>query len=321
MGFEGIVGHEFVGRCVEAPADAAHLIGKRVVGEINVACQSCRVCSHGGDRARNHCPKRSVLGILKRPGTYAQYLSLPARNLHVVPDDVSTTNAAFAEPLAAAFRIREQGLLASDEGRLGDDTLPPKVAVVGDGKLGILIAEVLARSPPTLQKVVGKPEDPAYVVTLVGRHASKMALVTAPNVDKRVSEDVLLAEDGDDASLAAAFDVVVDATGSPAGLDLARRLCRPLGTLVLKSTCAAGTDFNTAPFVIDELRVVGSRCGPFEPALELLRTLDLTPLVSATFPLAEAAAAVRRAGEKGTMKVQIICAEEEPEQQASSSSE
>mmetsp|Transcript_22341 Transcript_22341/g.66922 ORF Transcript_22341/g.66922 Transcript_22341/m.66922 type:complete len:345 (-) Transcript_22341:7-1041(-) len=281
MGFEGVVGHEFVGIVESAPAVHQKLIGKRVVGDINLACAACALCARGGPRARNHCPTRTVLGILGKDGTYQERLTLPARNLHVVPDGVATENAAFVEPLAAAFRVVEQGLA------------PPgtSVAVVGDGKLGLLLAEVLGRNAA---KAPGTPR-----VALFGRHAAKMAMLSKDaRCETALSETALPARAG-------AFDVVVDATGSPAGLDLSRQLCRTEGTLVLKSTCAAGTDFNTAPFVVDELIVRGSRCGPFPPALELLRTLDLTPLIDSTFSLEDAGAAVKRASERGCLKVQI----------------
>ena len=284
MGFAGVVGHEFVGIVESAPAGYEALHGKRVVGDINLVCgnvESCFTCACGWDRARNHCPVRTVLGILNKDGTYQERITLPAKNLHVVPDHVSSENAAFAEPLAAAFRIVEQKLVAPTD----------KVAVVGDGKLGVLIAEVLGRA----QVAAGGPR-----VVFVGRHPEKMALVSAAAAVEPVASDGVLP------SGASSFDVVVDATGSPAGLDLARALCRPLGTLVLKSTCAAGANFNTAPFVVDELKIIGSRCGPFPPALELLASgLDLTPLITATFPLTEASAAVAKAATKGTMKVQI----------------
>ncbi len=284
MGFAGVVGHEFVGVVESAPAGHEGLVGKRVVGDINLVCgnvESCFTCACGWDRARNHCPVRTVLGILNKDGTYQERITLPAKNLHIVPDHVSSETAAFAEPLAAAFRIVEQKLV----------TPADKVAVVGDGKLGILIAEVLGRT----QAESGGPN-----VVFVGRHPEKMALVSAAAAIETAASDTVLP------SRAASFDVVVDATGSPAGLDLARSLCRPLGTLVLKSTCAAGTDFNTAPFVVDELKIIGSRCGPFPPALELMASgLDLTPLITATFPLSEAAAAVAKAATKGTIKVQI----------------
>mmetsp|Transcript_7197 Transcript_7197/g.21225 ORF Transcript_7197/g.21225 Transcript_7197/m.21225 type:complete len:365 (-) Transcript_7197:33-1127(-) len=286
MGFAGVVGHEFVGVCESAPASHQRLVGRRVVGEINLACGACGLCGRGGPRARNHCPKRTVLGILNKGGTYQERLTLPAVNLREVPDGVSSENACFAEPLAAAFRIVEQRTIVA-----GD-----RVAVVGDGKLGLLIGEVLGRHCASL-KDTPRPR-------LFGRHASKMALLSpGAKCDVGPSEDALPAN-------AYGFDVVVDATGSPAGLDLARQLCRTEGTLVLKSTCAAGTDFNTAPFVVDELRVQGSRCGPFDPAMELLKTLDLTPLITATFPFAEASAAVERAGQRGCLKVQIRISED-----------
>jgi len=292
MGFKGIVGHEFVGVVETAPASHAHLVGKRVVGDINLCCwdaASCGTCAVGGARARNHCPKRTVLGILNKDGTYCERLTLPVVNLHAVPDGVSTENAAFAEPLAAAFRIAEQRVVSPKD----------RVAIIGDGKLGLLIAEVLGRHAASLGEGTPMP-------VLFGRHAAKMGLLSsAAQVETAFAASALPAR-------AASFDVVVDATGSPTGLDLARSLCRPLGAVVLKSTCAAGADFNTAPFVVDELRVVGSRCGPFPPALELMAAgLDLTPLISATYPLEEAMAAVEKARTKGTLKVQIrVCSDE-----------
>eukprot|EP00908_Phaeocystis_cordata_P016766 Transcript_28082.p1 GENE.Transcript_28082~~Transcript_28082.p1 ORF type:complete len:291 (-),score=141.22 Transcript_28082:220-1092(-) len=290
MGFTGVVGHEFVGVVESAPAGHEALVGKRVVGDINLVCgdtSNCFTCACGYDRARNHCPKRTVLGIVAKDGTYQERLTMPVQFLHVVPDHVSSENAAFMEPLAAAFRIVEQQLVKKED----------KVAVVGDGKLGLLITEVLGRH----LAAAGAAKGPL----LVGRHPKKMAMVSAAaNIETAASDSVLPARAG-------TFDVVVDATGSPQGLDLARALCRPLGTLVLKSTCAAGADFNTAPFVVDELRIVGSRCGPFPPALELLAAgLDLTPLITATFPLAQADEAIKLAQTKGTMKVQIRVSEE-----------
>ena len=276
--------------CESAPPGSEHLVGKRVVGEINLVCGDaigCSTCACGGDRARNHCPVRTVLGILGKDGTYCERLTLPAANLHVVPDGVSTENAAFAEPLAAAFRITEQKLVQPGNA----------VAIVGDGKLGLLIAEVLGRHAAGFGGGTPQP-------VLFGRHPEKMNLLSkAAGIQKSDAFSALPTHAG-------SFDVVVDATGSPAGLDLARALCRPLGTLVLKSTCAAGADFNTAPFVVDELRIMGSRCGPFEPALALLADgLDLTPLITATYPLSETEAAVAKAGTKGTMKVQLRVSE------------
>ncbi len=284
MGFSGVVGHEFVATVLSGPQ---HLCGKRVVGDINLCCRkvTCATCARADDRARNHCPSRSVLGILNKDGAYAEYLTLPAACLHPVPDCVSTENAAFAEPLAAACRIVEQKLVAP-----GD-----KVAVVGDGKLGLLIIEVLAR-------YAAEHGSPAPL--LVGRHPERAALI--PSAPAHVLASDALPE------MEKAFDVVVDATGSPSGLDLCTKLCRPMGTLVLKSTCAAGSDFNTAPFVIDEIRVAGSRCGPFPDALAMLAGgLDLSSLISATFPLSQAPEAVAKAGERGVVKVQIRCASDD----------
>eukprot|EP00038_Savillea_parva_P014562 m.11330 g.11330 ORF g.11330 m.11330 type:complete len:329 (-) comp2837_c0_seq1:2321-3307(-) len=275
MGYTGILGHEFVGEVVKCDGKP-DLVGKRVVGEINLACcrtDACTVCALGGVKARNHCGNRTVLGILKKDGTYGDYLTLPIRNLHVVPDNVSTENAAFAEPLAAALRIHEQQVVQP-----GDS-----VCVVGDGKLGLLCAITLARH--------------GHNPVLVGRHADKMKL--APGATAVLASDAL-------PKMAGSFDVVVDATGNPDGLQLSQQLCTPLGTLVLKSTCAAGTTFNTAPYVIDELKIVGSRCGPFDAALEMLSAgLDLTPLITETVPFAEVERAIELAKTRGTLKVQL----------------
>lgn len=318
MGFSGILGHEFVG-VVEEVHDERHTawIGKRVCGDINVSCDACQVChntTRRNDRcsqfSRNHCPNRSVLGILQRNGTMAEYLTLPVRNLHIVPDHLSNETAVFAEPLAAACRIAEQDLISYDEPHHVD-----RVAILGDGKLGLLIAEVLGRQHMAR---LGSAAALYPAPVLFGKHAHKLELISGSGVETRMVEECY--KDGN--SHTAQFDVVVDATGSPAGLSLAAKLCRPMGTIVLKSTCAAATldgqAFNTAPFVIDELKVVGSRCGPIERALELLAAKDATdsvPLhmnkyVTKTFPLAQADEAIRCAAEKSTMKVQIICSEE-----------
>jgi threonine dehydrogenase-like Zn-dependent dehydrogenase len=323
MGFHGVLGHEFVGivedigDCADKEALKSEWIGKRVCGDINVGCASCRVCEKTLDvtccqMSRNHCPNRTVLGILNRNGTMAEYLTLPTRNLHVVPDDISDEEAVFAEPLAAACRIVEQELISYDPKR------PDAVAILGDGKLGLMIAEVLGRE--YAQKTgfsTGRP-------VLFGKHQHKLDLVKGSGVDGR-----MVSECKDDDAFngvaeahSAKYDVVVDATGSPAGLSLAAGLCRPMGTLVLKSTCAAGEQFNAAPFVIDELKVVGSRCGPIDKALELLdlketsastnagnQSLRVTKYITKSFPLSKADEAIKCAAEKSTMKVQIICSE------------
>lgn len=326
MGFTGILGHEFVGvvESVESSNDDEkdinqEWIGKRVCGDINVGCAKidCHVCNKSLDdrccqMSRNHCPNRTVLGILKRHGTMAQYITLPLRNLYIVPDHVSDEVAVFAEPLGAACRIVEQNLI----GRPSTD----KVAILGDGKLGLLIAEVLGR-------YLKKEKGPKPI--LFGKHQHKLDLVK----DHSGVECRLVSECQDVSSFsgvaeayASQYDVVVDATGNSAGLNLAAGLCRPMGTLVLKSTCAAGEQFNAAPFVIDELVVVGSRCGPIDRALELLAlkkdndgaaaTDDDTPAplglekyITKTFPLSQAQEAIQFASEKSTMKVLIICNE------------
>eukprot|EP00903_Cladosiphon_okamuranus_P013371 g12461.t2 len=353
MGFTGVVGHEFVGvvEKIEPSEDgdeaeegqstsSASLLGKRVVGEINLACTRCRVCEGGGDRARNHCPERTVLGILGKHGTYAEYLTLPCRNLHVVPDSVSDAAAVFAEPLAAACRIVEQGLVPPDA----------HAAVLGDGKLGLLVAEVLARrsraaaanttadlGPTTasggdlvIDRVgaAAAAGGAAGTTTLIGRHKEKMDMCcggcpgTAATEAAEGGGDcsgagapptlIRVHEREDQARLAGTFDVVVDATGSPHGLAAASELCRPLGTVVLKSTCAAGAGFNPAPVVINEQRIVGSRCGPFDAALRLLAEpsggIDVERYVSGVFPLEEAAAALECARQKGALKSSVAAA-------------
>jgi len=319
MGFHGVLGHEFVGIVRDINTEDEALkekwIGKRVCGDINLGCDACVVChdSFGIDyrcskMSRNHCPNRTVLGILNQNGTMAEYLTLPVRNLHLVPDHIPDEVAVFAEPLAAACRIIEQDLVNYDEKK------PDKVAILGDGKLGLMIAEVLGREH---LKNFGSGSDFDAPV-LFGKHQHKLDLVEESGVNgKMVSEcKDSSAFNGVHKDHAGKYDVVVDATGSPAGLALAAGLCRPMGVLVLKSTCAAGEHFNAAPFVIDELRVVGSRCGPIDQALDLLaltdETADAKPLrvqkyITKTFPLVQADEAIRCAAERSTMKVQILC--------------
>jgi len=324
MGFHGVLGHEFVGIVEEVNADEAtrqEWKCKRVCGDINVGCAECSVCTnadHLDERcskmSRNHCPNRSVLGILKRNGTMAEYLTLPISNLHVVNDDISDEVAVFAEPLAAACRIPEQGLVRYE------GTKPDRVAILGDGKLGLMIAEVLGREHSA--RVSGSGEHPPPV--LFGKHEHKLDLVKESGVHCRLVSECIddSSSNGVAAAHAGKYDVVVDATGSPAGLTLAAGLCRPMGTLVLKSTCAAGEKFNAAPFVIDEINVVGSRCGPIDKALNLLalqgdgttngsseQPLRVQKYITKTFPLSEAEDAMQCAAEKSTMKVQIICSD------------
>jgi len=265
MGFVGVPGHEFVGEVVAGPAD---LIGKRVVGEINFACGTCETCGQGLGR---HCPSRRVMGILNADGSFAEYLAVPLANLHVVPDSVSDEEAVFTEPLAAACEILHQV-------RVQPAT---EVVILGDGKLGQLCAQVL--------RLTGAR------VTVVGKHRDKLALL-----DTLGLHTVLLAD-----WRPRRADLVVEATGSPAGLALAIATVRPRGTLVLKSTVAVPHSLSLAPLVINEVTVVGSRCGPFSPALRALarRSVSVTPLVEKIYPLAEGVAAVQHAARPGARKV------------------
>ena len=271
-GFEGTLGHEFVGTVEEAPAGHEGLVGRRVVGEINAGCGRCALCRAGDAR---HCAARTVLGIHGRDGAFAEYLSLPAVNLLGVPEEVSDECAVFTEPLAAACAVTER--VAIDAGA--------RVAVVGDGKLGLLCAQAL--------KVLTGAE-----VTLVGRHDSKLRIAARRGVETTKAEDLK-------PSARRAFDVVVEASGSAAGFATALELVRPRGTLVLKSTFHGTTEFNAAPVVVDELSIVGSRCGRFAPALELLRlkSVDVESLITEEYALADGPRALARAAAPGVLKV------------------
>jgi threonine dehydrogenase-like Zn-dependent dehydrogenase len=270
-GFEGTLGHEFVGVVERAPG-AAGLEGRRVVGEINAGCGRCALCAAGDSR---HCPERTVLGIVGRDGAHAEFLQLPAVNLLPVPDEVPDERAVFAEPLAAACGILER---VSVEAGMS-------VAVVGDGKLGLLCAQAL--------KVLTGAR-----VVLVGRHASKLDLAARRGVETVKAGEL-------PRSFARAFDVAVEASGSPGGLGSALGLLRPRGTLVLKSTFHGPTELDAAPVVVDEISIVGSRCGRFAPALELLArdAVEVESMIHDEFPLASAARAFARAAEPGVLKV------------------
>jgi threonine dehydrogenase-like Zn-dependent dehydrogenase len=253
MGYRGVPGHEFVGE----------FDGRRVAGEINAACGQCSFCRQGLER---HCAERTVLGILGRNGAFAEYLTLPRRNLHPLPDAIDDEAAVFVEPLAAAFEILEQVSLQPED----------RVALLGDGKLALLIAQVL-RGRCRLK--------------VFGKHKDKLSLLTDV-------ETTTNAPGGQ-------FDVVVEASGSELGFHQALELVRPRGILVLKSTVAAGARLNLAPLVINELTIVGSRCGPFAPAIEALasRTIDPRPIISATYALDKGVEAFERAAEAGVLKV------------------
>jgi threonine dehydrogenase-like Zn-dependent dehydrogenase len=271
LGFCGVPGHEFVAEVLEAPS-APDWEGARVVGEINTACGTCATCLAG---RRRHCPGRDVLGLTGRGGAFAEELALPLGNLHRVPASIPDAAAVFAEPLAAALEIQEQVPIAS-----GD-----RVVVIGPGKLGHLVAQSLAATGCGLL-VVGRRREP---LALLAARGIRTALV-----------------DGLEPRRA---DVVVECTGNPDGLEIARRAVRPRGTIVLKSTYHGAARVDLAPFVVDEITIVGSRCGPFGPALALLArgTVDPRPLVEARYPLEEAVAAFEHAARPGARKILLEC--------------
>jgi alcohol dehydrogenase len=266
-GFSGTPGHEFVAEVVEA--DDRALVGKRVVGEINLACGDCDSCRRGLGR---HCATRAVLGIVNHPGAFAEYFTLPESNLHVLPDDLPSERAVFAEPLAAACEILDQVAIPWGE----------PVAVLGDGKLGLLIALTL--------------DAYGYPVHQFGHHPDKLAIAAARGVHTVVTTGALPT---------AAYDFVVDATGSADGLRAAAQLVRPRGTLVLKSTVHGTVGVDTAPLIVNEITLVGSRCGRFEASLPLLehRIIPVEAMIQARFPLSEAPQAFARAAAPGTLKV------------------
>jgi threonine dehydrogenase-like Zn-dependent dehydrogenase len=271
-GFEGTLGHEFVGLVESAPEEASALVGRRVVGEINAGCGRCELCRAGDAR---HCRERTVLGIVGRDGAFAEYLSLPVVNLLTVPDEVTDERAVFTEPLAAACGIMERVEI--------DETM--RVGVIGDGKLGLLCAQAVQ----ALTKAS---------VMLVGRHEAKMRVAARRGIETTTADKLSTAT-------RRAFDVTIEASGSPTGFATALELLRPRGTLVLKSTFHGATEINAAPVVVDEIQIVGSRCGRFAPALELLRrnAVDVESLVSEDYPLAEGVRALERAQAPGVLKV------------------
>jgi threonine dehydrogenase-like Zn-dependent dehydrogenase len=270
-GFRGTIGHEFVG-VVEDPGAGGLPRGARVVGEINAGCGACARCAAGDPR---HCATRTVLGIVGRDGAHAEQLRLPAVNLVRVPDSVADLAAVFVEPLAAACGVLERAPRAADPAA--------RVAVIGDGKLGLLCARVLVAAG-------GRP-------LLIGKHAAKRALAARSGVET--------ADPAQAGQRGRGFDVVIEASGAAAGFELALALLDPQGTLVLKSTFHGLTPIDTARLVVEEITVVGSRCGRFAPALELLArgAVEVRDLISETLPLARAEAALARAGEPGVLKV------------------
>lgn len=264
--YTGVLGHEFVGEVVESPEP--EWIGSRVVGEINDSCGTCTSCKAGRP---THCESRTVLGIVARDGVHAEYVRLPLANLHRVPDSVSDDAAVFTEPLAAALEILAQVHIAPTD----------RVLLVGAGRLGQLIAQVLSLTGAELR--------------VVARHELQRDLLAARGIATIAEQDVAARE----------YDVVVEATGSPSGLELARGALRPRGTLVLKSTYAGEVTIDLSPFVVDEITIVGSRCGPFAPAIRLLERGDVDPTacIAERYKLSDGVEAMKRAAERGVMKV------------------
>lgn len=271
MGYKGILGHEFTGEVVEINGCDKSLLNKRVVGEINCGCGECDWCHQGLER---HCPNRSTLGIWQREGCFAEFVCLPVKNLLEIPSNVSDEEAVFVEPLAAALEILEQL------------HIPPykKVIVLGDGKLGLMIALALNAAGLNL--------------TLVGKHENKLEIAKKQGVQTKLLDELDVKKE---------YDFVIEATGSVSGLTTSLALTKPRGTLVLKSTVAATKEFNFAPVVVDEITIVGSRCGQFAPALKLLESkrIDVKPLISDIFKLDDAITAFEKNKEKSSLKILV----------------
>ncbi len=276
MNFNGILGHEFVG-----VAESGRWVGQRVVGEINCCpLERCEACPTN----RRHCSRRSVLGILARDGAFAEFAAIPEENLHPVPGNVSTEQAVFTEPLAAAYEILEQYTFTPKE----------RVLVLGDGRLGYLCAQVIASTEAD--------------VRVIGKHPAKLQRFAARGLGT-----CLLNEVPDDWKQSRQADVVVDCTGSPSGWEWACQLVRPQGTIVMKTTVAGAHPISLAPLVIDELRVIGSRCGPFPQALKALQEerIEVASLITSRFPLQQAVQALQRATEPDQHKVLIAIGQQD----------
>jgi threonine dehydrogenase-like Zn-dependent dehydrogenase len=267
-GFRGTIGHEFVGVVEETSSGA--LVGQKVVGEINAGCGRCELCRAGDPR---HCASRTVLGIVKRDGAHAEFLRLPVENLIPVPKRIPEEHAVFTEPLAAACGILERVSIANSD----------RIAVIGDGKLGLLCAQVLA--------LTGAP------VLLIGKHSAKLRIVERRGIETTTAKQA--------AKRKREFDIVVEASGAAPGFKMALDLLSPKGRLVLKSTFHDTTEIDASRVVVDEISIVGSRCGRFSPALDLLEkgAIDVDSLISEEYPLANGVHAMRRAGTKGILKV------------------
>ena len=269
--FTGIPGHEFVGDVISAPEGAGDWSGRRVVGDINLTCGTCEQCLSGRS---THCRKRTVLGILNHDGAFTEFLSLPVINLHQVPDSVTDEAAVFTEPLAAALEIQQQVHIHPDD----------RVLVIGAGRLGLLIAETLSLTGCDLKAVT--------------RHERQRKLLAGRGICSIREEDIPEGK----------MDVVVEATGSPAGFLLARKAVRPRGTIVLKSTYKGEQKADFSSLVVEEITLVGSRCGPFLPALRLLKKKKVDPaaLIDAQYPLSDGIRAMEHASRPGVLKV-LLC--------------
>lgn len=267
MSYKGIPGHEFVG--VVEDSENKDLIGKRVVGEINAGCKTCTSCINGLER---HCPNRTVLGILNRDGAFAQYLSLPEKNLHVVPDSIKDEQAVFVEPLAAAFEIIEQIHIEPNW----------EIAIVGDGRLAQLVVRVLKISCPN--------------ITCFGRHEKKLELLKKLGIKTKI---------GIDSNDEKKYDLVIEATGNDSGFSDTMKLIRPRGTVILKSTIASQNKLDLTPAVVNEVTVIGSRCGIFRPALNALESgsVSVEELVDSIYPLEKFQQAFEHAKKPGALKI------------------
>jgi len=266
MNYRGILGHEFVG--IVEKARNTYFVGKRVVGEINCVCGQCVYCKMEMPR---HCLNRSVLGIQGHPGAFAEFLTLPEDNIHLVPNAIRDDVAVFTEPLAAAFRIVEQMPLTADD----------RIIVLGDGKLGQLVAQTMwLYSKNTL---------------CIGKHPWKLALLSSLGIATALQTEEIEYK----------ADIVVEATGTASGLDRALSLVRPEGTVILKTTCTDGSRVDAVSTVVNEVRILGSRCGPFRPALEALAmgTIETRPMISESYPLEDGVRAMMRAEDPDIMKI------------------
>jgi len=263
--YRGIIGHEFVGVVEQG---SQQLKNQRVVGEINASCGNCDYCLGG---IKTHCPNRTVLGIVNRHGAFAQYLTLPIENLHIVPSNVKTEVATFTEPIAAALQIQQQISI----------TPKTKVLVVGDGKLGLLVAQTLSLRGCDLQ--------------VIGRHQDKLDLLKELGINTNLEAIAIERK----------FDVAVECTGNSAGFELARFALKPRGTLILKSTYAGKLKLDASALVVDEITVLGSRCGPFDLALQLLaeNRLNIEPMISGSYELSDGLSAFSHAQRRGTLKI------------------